>query len=238
ANASSVGVNQIADSTGAWPQGNSITRGLVQATMGGGVILSAGDATIEHIHTQGTGGNGISVIGRGGDTRLAHCRGDLARMNGFYINVPCGQYLGMVQLSNCSTQRNGNNGIKIANSVVDRISVVYCTGCVFQGDGTSGAPNSGIRLAGPVGAVFTGCGVHVNSGIPADGSGTWPSYAITTAADGVAPPAFVDIHGGFYNAATAFANKIDAPLVSVVDALEYHGGQWTPNGSPSHVTAL
>jgi hypothetical protein len=206
--------------------------------MGGGVILSAGDATIEHIHTQSTGGNGISITGRGGDTRLSHCRGDLARMNGFYINVPCGQYLGMVQLSNCSSQRNGNNGIEISNSVADRISVVYCTGCVFQGDGTSGSPSSGIRLSGPVGAVFTGCGVHVNSGIPADGSGTWPAYAITTAADSVAPPVFVDIHGGFYNAATAFSNKINAPLVSVVDALEYHGGQWLPNGTPTRISAL
>lgn len=238
ANASSVGVNQVADPAGGRPQGNSITRGLVQATMGGGVILSAGDATIDHIHTQGTGGNGISITGRGGDTRLAHCRGDLARMNGFYINVPCGQYLGMVQLSNCSTQRNGDNGIKIANSAVDQVSVVYCTGCVFQGDGTSGSPNSGIRLSGPVGAVFTGCGVHVNSGIPADGRGSWPTFAITTAADNVAPPAFVDIHGGFYNAATAFSNKIDAPLVSVVDALEYHGGQWPVNGTPTRITKL
>jgi hypothetical protein len=238
ANPSSLGVRQLADPAGAEPQGNSITRGLVQATMGGGVVLSAGDATIEHIHTQGTGGNGISIVGRGGDTRLSHCRGDLAAMNGFYISVPCGQYLGMVQLSNCSTQRNGHNGIKIANPDGGRISVVYCTGCVFQGDGTAGPPGSGIRLSGPVGAVFTGCGVHVNSGIPADGRGTWPAYAITTAADGVAPPAFADLRGGFYNAATAFANQIDAPLVSVVDTLEYHGGQWQPRSVPSRATAL
>jgi len=238
ANTSSVGVNQIADSSGARPQGNSITRGLVQSTMGGGVILSAGDATIEHLHTQGTGGNGISINGRGGDTRLSHCRGDLARMNGFHIDVPCGQYLGMVQLSNCSTQRNGDNGIQISNSAGGQVSVVYCTGCVFQGDGTSGSPGSGIRLSGPVGAVFTGCGVHVNSGIPADGSGTWPTYAITTAADSVGPPVFVDIHGGFYNAATAFANRVSAPLTSVVDALEYHGGQWSPGHTPARITAL
>jgi len=115
---------------------------------------------------------------------------------------------------------------------------VYCTGCVFQGDGTSGSPHSGIRLSGPVGAVFTGCGVHVNSGIPADGSGTWPAYAITTAADSVARPVFLDINGGFYNAAVAFSNKIDAPQVCVVDALEYHGGQWTVNSTPTRITAL
>ena len=48
ANTSSVGVNQIAGTSGANAQGNSIIRGLVQATMGGGVTLSAGDATIEH----------------------------------------------------------------------------------------------------------------------------------------------------------------------------------------------
>jgi Pectate lyase superfamily protein len=238
ANTSSLGVNQVADSSGGRPQGNSITRGLVQATGGGGVILAAGDATIEHIHTQSTGGNGISITGRGGDTRVSNCRGDLARMNGFYINVPCGQYLGMVQLSNCSTQRNGSNGIEISNSAGDRISVVYCTGCVFQGDGTSGSDGSGIRLSGPVGAVFTGCGVHVNSGIPADGRGTWPNYAITTAADGVAPPVFVNIHGGFYNAAAAFANVIDEPFTAVVDTLEFHGGQWSPRGGPVRITGL
>jgi Pectate lyase superfamily protein len=238
ANTSSLGVNQVPDAAGAEPQGNSVTRGLVQSTMGGGVILSAGDATIEHLHTQGTGGNGITITGRGGDTRLSHCRGDLARLNGFHVDVPCGQYLGMVQLTNCSTQRNGHNGIKIANSAGGRISVVYCTGCVFQGDGTAGPPNSGIRLSGPVGAIFTGCGVHVNSGIPADGGGTWPAFAITTAADDVAPPAFVDIRGGFYNAATAFANKISAPQVAIVDALEYHGGQWSPAALPRRVTAL
>jgi hypothetical protein len=48
----------------------------------------------------------------------------------------------------------------------------------------------------------------------------------------------VDIHGGFYNAATAFSNKINAPLVSVVDTLEYHGGQWLPNGTPTRISAL
>lgn len=238
ANARSVGVNQIAAADGGLAQGNSIVRGLVQATMGGGVVLAAGDATIEHLHTQGTGGNGITISGRGGDTRVTACRGDLAARSGFHINVPCGQYLGMVQLSNCSTQRNASSGIEIANSAVDRTSVVYCTGCVFQGDGTAGPPNSGIRLSGPVGAVFTGCGVHVNSGIPADGSGTWPAYAITTAADGVAPPVFVSVKGGFYNSATAFSNMEDAPLVADVDTLTYVGGQWRPNDVPARTTAL
>ena len=238
ANTSSVGVNQIAGPSGANAQGNSIIRGLVQATMGGGVVLSAGDATIEHIHTQSTGGNGITISDRGGNTRVTACRGDLAAVNGFYINVPCGQYLGMVQLSNCSTQRNASNGIEIANSVVGRTSVVYCTGCVFQGDGTAGSPNSGIRLSGPVGAVFTGCGVHVNSGIPADGGGTWPTYAITTATDGVAPPVFVSIKGGFYNSAAAFSNKVNAPLVCDVDTLTYVGGQWLPDNVPTHTAAL
>lgn len=238
ANTSSAGVCQIPDPAGNEPQGNSVTRGLVQNVMGGGVILSAGDATIEHIHTQATGGDGITIRGRGGDTRVSQCRGDLAAGNGFFIDVPCGQYLGMVQLSNCSTQRNGANGILIANSAGDKTSVVYCTGCVFQGDGTAGPPGSGIRLSGPVGAVLTGCGVHVNSGIPADSKGTWPTHAITTAADGLDPPVFLTISGGFYNAAKSFANVIDAPRTCAVDALEHHGGQWSPRHAPSRITSL
>lgn len=238
ASPASAGVTQVPARDGAEPQGNSITRGLVQNVAGGGVILSAGDATIEHIHTQHTGGNGITITGRGGDTRVSNCRGDLAALNGFAIDAPCGQYLGMVQLSNCSTQRNGRSGILIANSAGGQVSVVYCTGCVFQGDGTAGPPGSGIRLSGPVGAVLTGCGVHVNSGIPADGRGTWPTHAITTAADGIAPPVFLTVHGGFYNAAESFANVVDAPLTCAVDTLEHHGGQWSPRSVPARVTSL
>jgi len=108
---------------------------------------------------ESAGGNGLSITTRAGDTRLANCRSDLSGRNGFYIHAPFGQYLGMVQLANCSTQRNMENGIAIVNETSGKISPVYLTGCVFQGDGRKCASNAGIRLSGPVMATITGRGL-------------------------------------------------------------------------------
>jgi hypothetical protein len=234
ANTSSAGITNTT-SYSPTAQGNSIIRNLVQNVGGDGFDLASGDLTVEHCHAQGCGGNGFSITTTGGDTRIANCRGDLSGFNGFYINVPCGSYLGMVQLSNCSTQRNMNNGVKIANTSSGEISPVYLTGCVFQGDGRDGSSNAGIRLSGPVAATITGCGVHVNT---VDvGSGV-PLYAITTASDGVSAPVMLSMLGGFYNAVTAFADVINAPGKSDVRVYTYVGGQWSYNKIPTLTTTL
>ncbi len=234
ANTSSAGItNTTSYSTTA--QGASIIRNLVQGVGGDGFDLASGDLTMEHCHAQGCGGNGISITTTGGDTRIANCRGDLSGFNGFYINVPCGEYLGMVQLSNCTTQRNMDNGIRVINTSAGEISPVYLTGCVFQGDGRSGASNAGIRLSGPVAATVTGCGVHVNT---VDVSSGVPLYAITTASDGVSPPVMLSMLGGFYNAVTAFCDEINAPVKSDVRVFTYVGGQWNYNKTPSLTTSL
>jgi Pectate lyase superfamily protein len=234
ANTSSFGItNTTSYSTTA--QGNSIIRNLVQSVGGDGYDLASGDLTVEHCHAQGCGGNGFSITATGGDTRIANCRGDLSGLNGFYINVPCGEFLGMVQLANCSTQRNMNNGIRIINTTSEEISPVYLTGCVFQGDGRDGSSNAGIRLSGPVAATITGCGVHVNT---VDVSSGVPLHAITTASDGVSPPVMLSMLGGFYNAVTAFCDEINAPLVSDVRVYTYIGGQWDYDKTPTLTTGL
>ncbi len=216
-------------------QGNSIIRNLVQNVGGDGYDLASGDLTMEHCHAQVCGGNGISITIKAGDTRLANCRSDLSGRNGFYINVPFGQYLGMVQLVNCSTQRNMENGIMIANTASGKISPVYLTGCVFQGDGRSGSSNAGIRLSGPVMATITGCGVHINT---VDVRSGVPLYAITVASDGISPPVMLSMLGGFYNAVTAFCDKIDAPVTSDIRVYTYAGSQWNYNKTPTLTTEL
>jgi Pectate lyase superfamily protein len=234
ANKSSSG---ISNTTSYWPtaQGNSIIRNLVQNVGGHGFDLASGDLTMEHCHAQVCGGNGISITTGAGDTRLANCRSDLSGLNGFFINVRCGQYLGMVQLANCSTQRNMENGITIANQKSDEISPVYLTGCVFQGDGRSGSSYAGIRLSGPVMATITGCGVHVNTNDVRSGV---PLYAITVASDGISPPVMLSMLGGFYNAVTAFCDKIDAPVTSDIRVYTYAGSQWDYNKTPTLTTKL
>ncbi len=216
-------------------QGNSIIRNLVQDVGGDGFDLASGDMTMEHCHAQGCGGNGISITTKAGDTRIANCRSDLSGHNGFYINVPFGQYLGMVQLANCSTQRNMENGILIVNSTSGKISPVYLTGCVFQGDGRNGSSSAGIRLSGPVMATITGCGVHVNT---VDVHSGVPLYAITVASDGVSPPVMLSMLGGFYNAVTAFCDKIDTPVTSDIRVYTYAGCQWNYNKIPTLTTEL
>jgi len=234
ANKSSSGITNTANY---WPtaQGNSIIRNLVQNVGGDGFDLASGDLTMEHCHAQGCGGNGISITSRAGDTRIADCRSDLSGRNGFYINVPFGRYLGMVQLANCSTQRNMENGIAIVNTTSGKISPVYLTGCVFQGDGRSGSSNAGIRLSGPVMATVTGCGVHVNT---VDVNSGVPMHAITTASDGVSPPVMLSMLGGFYNAVTAFCDAIDVPLTSDIRVYTYTGSQWDYNKIPTLTTEL
>ena len=234
ANKSSSG---ITNTTSYWPtaQGNSIIRNLVQNVGGDGFDLASGDMTMEHCHAQGCGGSGISIATRAGDTRVANCRSDLSGVNGFYINVPHGGYLGMVQLANCSTQRNMQNGIEIVNRVAGEISPVYLTGCVFQGDGRSGASHAGIRLSGPVMATITGCGVHVNT---CDIRSGVPLHAIAVASDGVLPPVMLSMLGGFYNAVTAFCDKIDAPVTSDIRVYTYTGRQWDYNKTPTLTTEI
>ena len=234
ANKSSSGITNTASY---WPtaQGSSIIRNLVQNVGGDGFDLASGDLTMEHCHAQGCRGNGISITARAGDTRIANCRSDLSGLNGFYINVPFGQYLGMVQLANCSTQRNLENGIKIINTASDKISPVYLTGCVFQGDGRGGSSTAGIRLSGPVMATISGCGVHVNT---VDVRSGVPLYAITVASDGVSPPVMLSMLGGFYNAITAFCDKIDTPITSDIRVYTYTGSQWNYNKTPTLTTEI
>lgn len=227
----------ITNTASYWPtaQGSSIIRNLVQNVGGDGFDLASGDLTMEHCHAQGCGGNGISITTRAGDTRIANCRSDLSGRNGFYINVPFGKYLGMVQLANCSTQRNIENGIKISNTTSGQISPVYLTGCVFQGDGRNGSSSAGIRLSGPVMATITGCGVHVNT---VDIRSGVPQHAITVASDGVSPPVMLSMLGGFYNAVTAFCDKIDAPMTSDIRVYTYTGSQWHYDETPTLTTEL
>src|SRR5260370_17624492 len=206
ANTAAAGIINIADpASGLLPQGNSYRNCLVQNT-GPGFDLASGDMTMTHCHAQSCNGRGISVTGTGGDCRISDCRSDLsATASGFYVSVPCGQYLGMVQLSNCSTQRNQQNGIVIDNPVLNQeISPVSLSNCVFQGDGIDTA-SAAIRLQGQVGVIFTGCSSHVNT---LDVGAGVPKTAIPPTTNGLAPPAFLQMAGGFYNASPAFPHPL------------------------------
>ncbi len=130
----------------------------------------------------------------------------------------------MVQFSNCSTQRNADNGFRIQNAARQKICPVYLANCVAQGDGTSGLASAGYYISGPCAVTMSNCACHVDT---ADVKIGCPPYAVVTTGGGVSAPVLVQIIGGFMNAATTWADQIDAPLASDIRVYAYSGSQWT-----------
>lgn len=226
------------------PQGAMIDRCLAQSIGGDGFRGSFGDGTLTRLHAQVVGGDGIRVlggapngrVGQGGDTRISDCRADMSiNGNGFNIDMPCGGFMGMINVSNCTTQRNGNNGFYIHSASGEaKPAPVYLANCTAEGDGINLLTNAAYRLSGPVAVSMLNCSSHVCT---PDVAGGCPLYAVVTTAGGVSAPVMVDIRGGFYNSVTAFADKIAAPLASNVSAYAYTGGQWNKQ-APTLLTAL
>ncbi len=238
--ASSIGIAMIPDSGGD-AGGVLIDQCQCQFIGSHGFYGSFGDSTITRCHSQSIGGTGffLSVSGvsgfpagaNGGNIRVTDCRADLGAQ-GFVTDIPAGEFLGMIQISNCSTQRNKFNGFYIQNTGPQEICPVYLSNCVAQGDGTAGGTNAGYRIAGPCAVSMTNCSCHVNT---IDVSAGCPPYAVATTSDGIASPAFVQIVGGFMNAAngSAWSDVVNAPLASNVQVFGYAQGQWTYNIKPN-----
>ncbi len=240
--ANSTGIDVLASGSSA-PDGTTLESCLLQFIGGVGVSGLFGDATISRVHTQQTGKAGFEIsgnsgtAGQGGNVRLTDCRGDLsATSSGFHVQVPCGAYLGMVQLNNCSTQRNNEYGFHVEANSNNKFCPVYLSNCVAQGDGIQSGNSAGYRFDGPVLASLANCAVHVNTTDVAAGA---PSYAIITDNDAIAAPVGLIVQGGFFNAASAtWAQLLSAPQMSVVDTLVYAGGPWSQSRVPTHATSL
>lgn len=219
------------------PDGAFIDQCLCQYVGGNGIQGSFGDATITRCHTQHVGSAGynfVVAVSAGGNIRVSDCRADEGQ-NGFVTDVTRGANLGMIQISNCSTQGNTLNGFYIKNGTRHHVCPVYLANCVAQGDGIDGGSNSGYRISGPCAVTMSNCACHVDTTVVSRGA---PKHAVVTASGGVGRPVFVQILGGFMNAAgSSWADVIDAPLKSDIRVLAYHGRQWT-NEVPTLVTAL
>jgi hypothetical protein len=227
--------------TGTCPQGALVETCMLQFIGNDGVHGPFGDGTITRVHTQSVGGHGFWISnkgyvgGSGGNVRLTDCRGDLSAKDGFFIQIACGAYLGMVQLVNCSTQRNRENGFRISSAPRESV-VTYLANCVAQGDGIAGGTDAaGYRISGPAGVSLVNSSCHVNRSDIASGA---PNYGIVTTSDGVAPPNFVEVMGGLYNGATAWSKEIEAPLASSVQTFSYSGSQWSHDKMPTFRTEL
>jgi hypothetical protein len=129
----------------------------------------------------------------------------------------------------CTTQANQQNGLKVDNSATEGdFCPVYVAHCTFQGDGTNGGNNAGIRLSGKVLVTVVGGGVLV-------GSRSSPPWAV---ACDVAQPLGLQMLGGFHNAIKGFGYLNQTPAVSDVRVLGYFGSAWTEEDTPGLITSL
>jgi hypothetical protein len=219
------------------PDGTFIDQCLCQFIGGDGIKGSFGDATITRCHTQIVGGGGYVLavtVSAGGNIRVSDCRADLGT-NGFVTDVSCGRFLGMVQFSNCSTQRNTNNGFYIQNPRHQKACPVYLANCVAQGDGTSGSAGAGYRISGPCAVTMSNCACHVDTVDVAAGA---PPYGVVTTSGGVSAPVLVQILGGFMNAVSAWASQVSPPLAADIRVFAHSGGQWNYTETPALETSL
>jgi hypothetical protein len=207
------------------PDGAFIDQCLCQDIGGNGIQGSFGDATISRCHTQQVGKAGYNLVvtvSGGGNIRVSDCRADEGQ-NGFVADVTCRTDLGMVQIVNCSTQGNLDNGFYVRNAAKKEISPVYLSNCVAQGDGIKGG--AGYLISGPCGVTMSNCACHVDTAVIGKGV---PEHAVVTADGNVSAPVFVQILGGFMNShSTSWSHATNAPLVSDVRVLTYGGRQWT-----------
>lgn len=219
------------------PQGSHFERNLCQFIGHNGIEGAFGDGALDTCHTQTVGNFGIYIhktVQQGGDIRMTDCRADLG-VNGFFIDMPCGAFLGMIMLENCATQRNQDSGYVIqAQPGETENCPVYLSNCVAQGDGVAGGTNAGFTISGPVIASLSNCACHVNT---IDVPGGCPQFAVTTTSGGAANPAGVSIQGGFYNAVSGFSNVVDSPGASIVSCMTFTGRQWKQN-TPTITTSL
>jgi Pectate lyase superfamily protein len=210
---------------------------LIQNVGGTGVTGAFGDATISRVHTQVTGGRGFNITGRGGNIRLTDCRGDLSvASSGFQIAVESGSYMGMVQLNNCSTQGNYQNGFHLLAPTSASYNPVYLSNCVAQGDATGGSGSAGFRFDGPVVASLSNCATHVND----SNDKLAPQYAIITDGNSYGKPVMISVLGGFYNCADerSWADQIMAPEASLVETFVCKGRQWRRTRRADRVSSL
>lgn len=225
-NSGSHGIYLAEDGSSHDADGTSVEHGLVQFVGGDGVHGAFGDGTISRVHTQLVGHYGFKITtlgltgGSGGNIRLTDCRGDLSGLSGtgdgFYVEVGCGGYMGMVTLVNCSTQRNKQNGLHIQASASEETCPVSVANSVFQGDGTDGA-SSGIRLAGPVNVQLSNVSTHVNHNAEGD-THNYPVNGMTVTQNGTGQSAnFVSCIGGIITARTTPRNIINAPTTATAD---------------------
>ena len=156
------GIALTADTAAAHaPDGQWVQDCMVQFIGNYGISGAFGDGEISRCHVQTPGNYGFYIsdnntgIGQGGNVRISDCRADLSQnLSGFFFYLGCGNDMGSIVVSNCTSQGNYEYGFAVSNIASNETCPVYFSTCVAQGDGQGrrvrrvGVPRAGMGVAG------------------------------------------------------------------------------------------
>jgi hypothetical protein len=180
----------------------------VRRAGGSGFNCQATDSTWTDCLALGCGTQGFFISGGSANSKWTGCRAEWSTYNGFYVTGGwrAANGSGGIEIANCSTDRNGQNGLSIDASAGN--SPIAVSNMMLRRDGCSSSSSAygGILIAGTTLPVVLS-GITCFPGVNDDGSGIGsPTYGLTV----TGKPTYVGISNAFFHAVTAGTNNMTA----------------------------
>jgi hypothetical protein len=173
---------------------------------GSGFNCQTTDSTWTDCLALGCGAQGFFISEGSENSKWTGCRAEWSTDNGFYITGgwSTGNGSGGIEIANCSTDRNGQNGLSVNASPGN--SPVTVSNMMLRRDGSSSASSgyAGVLISASALPVVLS-GITCFPGVNDDGTGNdSPEYGLTVAGK----PAYVGISNAFLHAVTAGTNNM------------------------------
>jgi Right handed beta helix region len=180
----------------------------VRQAGGSGFNCQVTDSTWTDCLALGCGAQGFFIGGASANSKWTGCRAEWSTYNGFYVTGgwPDGNGSGGIEIANCSTDRNGQNGLSVDASSGN--SPVTVSNLMLRRDGSSSDSSgyAGVLISGTTLPVILS-GITCFPGVNDDGSGIEsPTYGLTV----TGKPTHVGISNAFLHAVTAGTNNMTA----------------------------
>lgn len=175
---------------------------------GSGFNCQTTDSTWTDCLALGCGAQGFFISEGSENSKWSGCRAEWSADNGFYITGEWSKSNGAggIEIANCSTDRNGQNGLSVNASPGN--SPVTVGNMMLRRDGSSSSSlgYAGISIQATTLPVILS-GITCFPGVNDDGSGTdSPEYGLTV----TGTPTYVGISNAFLHAVTAGTNNMTA----------------------------
>jgi hypothetical protein len=178
----------------------------VHQAEGSGFNCQATDSTWTDCLALGCGAQGFFISEGSENSKWTGCRAEWSTDNGFYITGgwSTGNGSGGIEIANCSTDRNGQNGLSV--DAPSGNSPVTVSNMMLRRDGSGSASSgyAGVLISASALPVVLS-GITCFPGVNDDGTGNEsPQYGLTV----TGKPVYVGISNAFLHAVTAGTNNM------------------------------